>query len=578
MKTRIKFLFFYILLYCSTGAHTQKLFYYRDTTGKLKIEQIKQKPIPWIPITDRVLDFGFVKKDIIWLKVEHPLNSKKEVLTIPNASLDSVTFYSNGQIYQTGDRVYNPAFFYAFPVYEITDTVTHIRVQKLLSTLRIPIALKAKDQFDKNQNLNFDIAVLFLGILAAFWIFSLTMFFYSKSKIFLFFSLYITTTILYYYTSNGILKATFFPNFLYFSEFRLIVSCIAPITLFWFNISLISFETKFIQTISSYLWKGILILVISSAFMVDLIKNNFLQLYIGIIYLFAFLLIIMLFYLNVREIFIDPLISKKRYAYLFLGSIIITIVLFLLESMKVNWLPDFDILLIITCTEIIIFGMFISIDFFKKFSDNEQYALNLLESKKRALNELKSIQFKERSAIAAILHNRYQSKLTGFRLHISNMESPNIFIVEELKLLEQEIRDFSHQILPKELENGLFHDALMRHIYFLKTIYPEWNINYSIYDKEEKSKNEWSYDLYLIITELLQNSLKHSEGNVIEIEFFRHEKECILTYNDKGKEIDSTLLDKGFGMSLIKDQVEHVGGTIHFELSPNLFIIITIPK
>ncbi len=578
MKIRIKFLFFHLLLYCSTVGHTQKLFYYRDTTGKLNIEQIKQRSIQWIPITDRVLDFGFVKKDLIWLRVEYPKILKGNVITIPNANLDSVTFFSNGHIYQTGDRVYNPAFFYTFPVYEITDTVTYIRVQKILSTLKIPISIKPKNDFQKSQNLYLNIDLLLLGILVAFWIFTLTMFFFSKTKTFLFLCFYITTTILYFYASNGILKSTFFPDFLYFSEFRLIISCIAPLSLFWFNRSLITYETKFVKLISSFLWKSILIMVFSSIFFADIIIENFLQLYIGIIYLLDFLLILVLFYLNIRELFNNSKSSKKRYAYIFLGSIIITLLLYLLESLKVNWLPDFDILLIITCTEITIFGMLISIDFFKKFSDNEQYALNLLESKKRALNELKSIQFKERSAIAAILHNRYQSKLTGFRLHISNMESPNIFIVEELKLLEQEIRDFSHQILPRELENGLFHNALMRQIYFLKTIYPEWNINYSIYDTEEKLKNEWSYDLYLIVTELLQNSLKHSEGNVIEIEFFRYEKECILTYNDKGKEIDSTVLDKGFGMSLIKDQVEHMGGSIHFELSPNLFIIITIPK
>ena len=578
MRALINLPIYILLFFCSTLGYAQKLYYYHDTTGKLDIQRIKTEPIPWIPLSQQVLDFGFVKQDIIWVKVENQIKIKKEVIVIPNASLDNVTFFSNGKIYQTGDRVYNPAFFYPFPVFELNDSVVHIRIQKLISTLRIPIAIKSRDQFLKNQNLYLNVDVLLLGILAAFWIFSLTMYFFSKSNIFLFFSLYIVTTILYYYTSNGILKATFFPTFLYFSEVRLITSCIAPVTLFWFNRSLISYDTKFIKTLSSYLWKCIFLLVIASIFFVEIIKNNFLQLYIAIIYLFAFILVIILFFLNIREVFVNQKNAKKRYAYLFLGSIIITILLFLLESMKVNWLPDFDILLLITCTEIIIFGMLISIDFFKSYRDNEKYALNLLESKKRALDELRTIQFKERKKISAVLHNRYQSQLTGVRLYLKNILSPNDPIIENLRNYEEEIRLFSHQILPKELENGLFNDALTKQISFLNLFYKEKKFHFSKFDVPDRLNEKWIYDLYLIISELFQNSVKHSNGDAFLIEFYAHPKEYVLTYSDNGNNFDSAKFNIGHGAHLIFDQIEHIGARFKLEANPQLFVIIEIPR
>jgi signal transduction histidine kinase len=282
--------------------------------------------------------------------------------------------------------------------------------------------------------------------------------------------------------------------------------------------------------------------------------------------------------MNIRELFLPKKAASKRFAYLFLGSICITILLFVLESIRLEWLPDFDYFLLITCIEVIVFGIFITIDFFSKFKFNEQLAIESLESKKRALEELKNIQFKERKNIAAILHNRYQSKLTGFRLHFSNLSNHDDIIVNEVKKLEEEIRDFSHQILPRELENGLFHEAVLRHLDFLKTVYPNWTILYNVFDEEENSKNQWSYDLYLVVSELLQNSLKHSEGKEIQIEFFRHEKECILTYTDYGQSINSSKFKNGFGISLLKDQVEHMGAEIQFELSPYLLIIISIPQ
>lgn len=575
MKLR-KFLLPFFLLFIYFQLQSQQIYLYHDSVGSTDYQSLTRGKVNWKKISNNTLNLGFVKKNVIWLKIIN--SNKSQLLTIPNASIDSITFYSANGIILCGDRVYNPNYEYHIPMFPCGDSIMILRIKKEYSSLVIPLEFKNKNAFLPVHSRYVMLDVLLLGVFISFLLLAISLYIYSRSTVFLFFSCYVITTILFYYTSNGLLKSIFFPRFLYFSEIRLYVSCFAPITLFWFNRSLIQYRTAFFDSFTKYLVFSILILVFTSFFLFDIIKDSFVQSYVFLIYLLCFMLIVALFYMNNRELFMPKKMAKRRFAYLFLGSIIITLFLFVLESIKFDWLPDFDYLLLITCLEVIVFGIFISIDFIEKFKEKEQLAFQLFESKKRALNELKIIQFKERKKISTILHNRYQSQLTGFRLYLGNILSSDQQIFKEMKSFEEEIRDFSHQILPKELENGLFNDAIYRQLQFLRTIYPNWKITYQTFDLPSEISSDWIYDMYLILSELLQNSFKHSNGNMITIEFYNHDNEYLLTYSDNGNSLEEKAFEEGFGISLIRDQIENIGSEINFELNPNLLIIIRIPK
>ncbi len=555
---------------------SQKIYFVHDSSGTLSFQKVLSKNTKWKESYNQTLNFGFIKEDVIWLKIEK--SKRNELLTIPNASIDSITIYSKTKKIICGDRVYNPNYEHPITLIPCGDSAMILRIKKEHSSLVIPLEFKNANSFLKINSQYKMLDILLFGVFVSFLIFAFSLFIYSRSAVFLFFSFYIITTILFYYTSNGLLKSVFFPQFLYFSEIRLYVSCIAPLTLFWFNRSLIQYRTRFLDSISKILTFSILILVGISVLLFNYLKDSYAKEYISFIYILCFVLICVLLFLNVNELFLPKQKSKKRYAYLFLGSILITIILFVLESFRFEWLPDFDLLLLITCFEVIIFGLFISIDFINKFKENENLALKLVQTKKRALNELKVIQFKERQKISTILHNRYQSQLTGFRLYFGNKISSDEPILKEMKRFEEEIRDFSHQILPKELENGLLHDAIYRQIKFLSQVFTDWEISYQAFDFKDEIKEDWIYDIYLILSELIQNSIKHSNGNKIDIEFFNHESEYLLTYSENGNSLDKRAFEQGFGISLIKDQIENIDSEIRFELKPNLFIIIRIPK
>ena len=556
---------------------SQSIYFHHDHSGNKNLSSILNKSTSWKKVENNIIEMGFVKNDVVWIKIVGK-PTKNNLIVLANAGIDSATFFAHEIVYHSGDRVYNPEVDNPFPIFPIIDTIQYIRVKKELSVLKIPIEIRHEKTFLKKQSRYTMINIIALGIFLSFLIYSFSLFLFSRSKVFLFFSIFITNTLIYYFTSNGMLKTIFFPEFLHFSEIRAYSSSFGPLTLFWFNQSLIGYNTSLVNRITKIMWRLILCLILLSLVFYDFLKAHYVQEYLTLVYILCFILTLFLLYMNIRELFIPKQESKRRFAYLFTGSILIVIALLLIDWSKIEWMPDYNYLLLICCLEIVVFGLFISIDFIGKFKRNEEIAIDLLNSKKRALDELKIIQFKERKNIAAILHNRYQSKLTGFRLYLTNILPQKEGILHDMKTFEEEIRDFSHQILPKELENGLFNDAIYRKFHFLSKVYSRWDFTYQTFDVEDNLTKEWIDELYLILTELLQNSIKHSNGSEVNIEFYKHEKEYILTYSENGTNLNPDFYHEGFGISLIKDQVENMGALIRFELGPPLFIIITIPS
>ena len=346
----INFLILLFILSTQPIFLAQKVYYFRDQPGKLKLIDVQQEDIKWKELKSDVLNIGYVKNDAIWIKLEKI--QKNKLLIIPNAAIDSITFISGKTQITCGDRVYNPNYNNPIAVFSSNDSIFYLRIKKEYSSLVIPIELKDKTIYPQIQSRYIMLDILLLGIFIAFLVFTLAIFLHGRAKSFLFFGFYIITTILFYYTSNGLLKTIFFPKFLYFSEVRLYVSCIAPITLFWFNTSLIRYNTVFLKRFTDLIVIGIFSLTIVSIFFFSVIKDNYVKEYVSTIYLACFLLVTLLFYMNIQELFLPQKASSKRFAYLFLGSIIITILLFVLESIQLEWLPV-TILIVLILKQII---------------------------------------------------------------------------------------------------------------------------------------------------------------------------------------------------------------------------------
>lgn len=87
--------------------------------------------------------------------------------------------------------------------------------------------------------------------------------------------------------------------------------------------------------------------------------------------------------------------------------------------------------------------------------------------------------------------------------------------------------------------------------------------------------------IYRIIQECVQNSLKHSGGNEITVKLKERDTSYWIIVRDNGKGFDineALKKDRHFGLSVIRERVYFLGGTINIDANNGAFIEIEIPK
>jgi signal transduction histidine kinase len=93
-------------------------------------------------------------------------------------------------------------------------------------------------------------------------------------------------------------------------------------------------------------------------------------------------------------------------------------------------------------------------------------------------------------------------------------------------------------------------------------------------------KNELNLNLYRIVQELINNTLKHASATQIRIEITEIEKEYVnLIYEDDGIGFTFQNENKGMGLKNIQSRVDSSNGQLTIESKPGagVTVIIEIP-
>ncbi|GEC73040.1 Histidine kinase [Flavobacterium flevense] len=193
----------------------------------------------------------------------------------------------------------------------------------------------------------------------------------------------------------------------------------------------------------------------------------------------------------------------------------------------------------------------------------------------------------ERKKIAAFLHDNISALLSSAALHLSVFSTKNKNNSEEITktkaILIQahyKIRDLSHQLLPSLLARfGLF---------FALNDLCEMNSNSTIHFEYSSSvSNETRYNedyemrMYFIISELLNNIIKHSEANKAKLSLkeINSQLRIVVSDNGKGFEINQYQTIEGFGLNQIKARINTMNGKFKIISKPKegTRIEITVP-
>ena len=227
--------------------------------------------------------------------------------------------------------------------------------------------------------------------------------------------------------------------------------------------------------------------------------------------------------------------------------------------------------------------------FYQNIRLKEKNKLKDIESKiqQNIINATIDGQENERKKIAGVLHDNISAQLSSAGLHLSAFSAITNTNSEEiaktraiLKEAHDKVRDLSHELLPVLL-------AKFGMLYALQDLC-EKNSN-SLIEFEFSSNitmlkrynEEFEMKLYFIITELLNNIIKHSQASAAKLTVNENNAHLEIAITDNGIGFNSLKIksEEGFGLTQIRARILKMKGDFTIESKPHqgAAIFIKVP-
>lgn len=213
-------------------------------------------------------------------------------------------------------------------------------------------------------------------------------------------------------------------------------------------------------------------------------------------------------------------------------------------------------------------------------------AIALVINRNRLKQKMKELEL--RNQIAADLHDEVGSSLSSIHM-LSQMANTGANEVTQKNILERmssnaketmdKMGDIVWMIKPGETEAGSLKQRMERFAYEIcssKNI--EVNINLSDLEKI-KPTMEQRKNIYLIFKEALNNSVKYSDTEKIEVNAGVQNNRLILVVKDFGNGFDSNIIKKGNGLDNMLQRANDLKGYLKIEANPNqgASVVLSIP-
>lgn len=218
----------------------------------------------------------------------------------------------------------------------------------------------------------------------------------------------------------------------------------------------------------------------------------------------------------------------------------------------------------------------------KKENNNENCYYDIFE-----------IQEKERQRIARELHDSTVQNLTHL---VHAMELTSLYMdkdliqaklelqscQENLKKCIDDIRNIIFNLRPMSFDDFGFVRCLTDYIQNLKISYPSICFEYEIDETAIHLSEQGQLILFRIIQEAIQNAIKHSHTDRIELHIEKtHLQSCVVRIQDFGNGFVSNRKEENhFGMSIMKERAKliHADFQVHSKLDVGTTIEIMLEE
>jgi signal transduction histidine kinase len=218
---------------------------------------------------------------------------------------------------------------------------------------------------------------------------------------------------------------------------------------------------------------------------------------------------------------------------------------------------------------------------FKQFSnDREKLLIEKSNQHQIALETGLKLQNQERGRLAKELHDGLgidisiiRMKLEALGMDIKNREKDATEFSEAISQLDNlanNVRNFSLNIMPPDLEKNGIALVIENLVYNLQKLNAKIEINFTT-NITETLDNNYSQNLYFIAKELINNALRHSNASIIDVELMKENNKIELKVSDNGVgyDIQKSRKNDGLGLGSIKSRVSLMNAQLDIITKPS---------
>lgn len=226
--------------------------------------------------------------------------------------------------------------------------------------------------------------------------------------------------------------------------------------------------------------------------------------------------------------------------------------------------------------------IFVGVIFIRKIFNLQDQVENLRqESEQKVLSAIINTEETERQTFARELHDGLGPVLSSIKMTLSAIKTESLtpinreIINKALNASNTSVttlKEIANNLSPHLLKNYGLEKAIetfARQLFSPTSIKFESNLNFD----ENHLSEEMKISCYRIVSELINNSIKHANPSVVNLEINETDRFLTIKYKDDGCGFENFQIDKnskipGMGFSNIISRTKSLNGMYHIQTSP----------
>lgn len=579
------------------------IFMLKETGKPLSIDECRQQyrdnkfqPVHSI---NNAVNIGFVE-NVYWfaIPVKNIYGQQLSLeAALDNGGIFEVGFYllsaTNGKVldsYITGTHynyatrpISNRRFYFPVNLRPDSSAVIFYRIDMRGNALYMPFLLIKKGQLQNQENRIAVFYAFFCGWLVFVALFSLIAFFWSGKRLYLFYSLYVTSCCFVFLGDGNFDFKWLYPHWPWLATISpSVYALLVCIFMLLFTIDFLQLKTTRYNLFRFVAWWIVLLVIalilLPSAYIFseNIPFRKFVFGYSFTVYICATLLQVYAICLRIKDKF------KTAYLYgIALAGVLLASAIYLLHVLNIipDLLPTYIYLPVGFAFEIIVLSVALlyNYNFYRK--EHHQLSMDIANQQIYFSQQLLEVQEAEQQRIAEDLHDELGGNLAAIKMKLQSMDTKNAEVDSIIHLIDnasKNARNIAHNLMPPEFEGSRLEDLLQN---YFNRLNREGNIhfNFIVSGKDGHFDKQQSLIIYRVILELTSNIIKHAAATKATIQLINYTDSLEVLVEDNGKGFSDGEGD-GIGLKNIRSRVGFLKGHIAIDSSATgTTIIIHIP-